>query len=286
MKADLQQTIGLPRGGFELLRDLVHERTGLYFDDAKTGMFLDKLSPLLGERGSDSFLEFFHFLKYDSNSAAVWRKVFDALTVQESFFWREMEQIRALVDEIVPRYLKAHPNDTLNIWSAACATGCEPLTIAMALNEAGWFDRAAIKISASDASPRAIEAAYKGVYREHSFRRLPPALKEKYFSYSGGTGAERLSKVYCEIHSRIRWEITNLMSEADLASAPMTSPVIFCRNVFIYFSKYAARKTVRAFAGTMPSPGYLFVGMAESLMNVSSDFALCGMGDAFIHVRR
>jgi chemotaxis protein methyltransferase CheR len=75
------------------------------------------------------------------------------------------------------------------------------------------------------------------------------------------------------------------MSEADLALAPMTSPVIFCRNVFIYFSQYASRKTVRTFAGTMPRPGYLFVGMAESLIKVSSDFELCAMGDAFVHVR-
>jgi len=285
MNTILNQTIRLPQGGFELLRDLVHERTGLYFDDARNGVFLDKLSPLLGENPSESFLEYFHFLKYDSQSAVEWRKVFDALTVRESFFWREMEQIHALVDEIVPAYFKAHPNDTLNIWSAACAAGCEPLTIAMALDEEGWFDRAKINIYASDASPRAIEAAHNGVYRDHSFRRLPPALKEKYFRYAGGTGEERLSHVSCSLHSRICWQITNLVSEADLALAPMTSPVIFCRNVFIYFSQYAARKTVRAFAGTMPSPGYLFVGTAESLMNVSSAFELREIRGAFVHVR-
>jgi len=75
------------------------------------------------------------------------------------------------------------------------------------------------------------------------------------------------------------------MSDVDLALAPMTSPVIFCRNVFIYFSQHATRKTVGAFAETMSSPAYLFVGMAESLMDVSSDFELREIGGGFVHIR-
>ena len=278
--------IRLLQGGFVLLRDLVHERTGLYFDDTKADTFLDKLSPLIGEKTMGPFLDYFHFLKYDSNSAGEWRKICDELTVQESYFWREMEQIHALVDEIVPQYFKAHPGEPLNIWSAACAAGCEPITIAMALNEAGWFEREKINIFASDASPRAIEAAQTGIYRENAFRRLPGALREKYFfPPSAAAGAKRLSHASREIQSRVQWRITNLMSAADLELAPMTSPVIFCRNMFIYFSQHAARKTVRAFAETMPRPAYLFIGMAESLMDVRSDFELREIGGAFVHIR-
>ena len=286
MSTPLQETIGLAHGGGALLRDLVHERTGLYFDDSRMDMFLDKLLPLIGAAVQDSFMRYFHFLKYDSGSAPEWLKIFDALTIQESYFWREMEQIRALVDEIVPQYFMAHPADTLNIWSAACAAGCEPLTIAMALEEAGWFGRANINIYASDASPRAIKMAQIGTYREPSFRRLPLALRKKYFSSPGGSGADALSQVSGELHARVQWRIANLMSDTDIAAAPMRSPVVFCRNVFIYFSQHAVRKTVRAFADTMPSPGYLFVGMAESLMNVSSDFKLREMGEAFVHVQK
>src|SRR5207253_995451 len=110
-----------------------------------------------------------------------WSRLFEDLTVQESFFWREMDQIRALVDGIVPQYFSNYPNHRLNIWSAACAAGEEPLTIAMALREAGWFDRANIRIYASDASPRAIAAARTGVYRKRSIRNLPADLRDKYF---------------------------------------------------------------------------------------------------------
>jgi chemotaxis protein methyltransferase CheR len=275
-------SIRLPLSGVTLLQDLVHQQTGLYFKDAQSDIFLGKLSPLVLERGFDSLLDYYYLLKYDSRSANEWRNVFDALTVQESYFWREIHQIRALVDNIVPQYFKAHPHHTLNIWSAACAAGEEPLTIAMALDEAGWFDRASINIYASDASPRAVEAAQNGVYRARSFRSLPPGLKEKYFEDAGVAGAWR---AVSKLHSKVHWRIANLVSETDLELAPMTSPVIFCRNVFIYFSEGAARKTVRAFAEWMPSPGYLFVGTAESLLRISSDFKLQEIGDAFVYVR-
>src|SRR5688572_13568213 len=86
-----------PQRAFALLRNLVHERTGLYFDETKVDIFLDKLSPLVEERAFASLLDYYYLLKYDSDSVDEWCKVFDALTVQESFFWREMSEIHVLV---------------------------------------------------------------------------------------------------------------------------------------------------------------------------------------------
>jgi chemotaxis protein methyltransferase CheR len=252
----------------------------LYFNDAKVDLLLDKLSPLIVDRAMDSILDYYYLLKYDAESTDEWPKIFDALTVQESFFWREMAQIHALVNQIVPLYFKAHPHGTLNIWSAACAAGEEPLTIAMALNEAGWFDRGRIVIHASDASGRAVENAQSGIYRDRSFRNLPPELREKYFVHDAES-----SRVASDLHLRVRWQITNLMSEADMSLAPIGSPVIFCRNVFIYFSETAVRKTVAVFAERMMRPGYLFVGAADSLIKITSDFRPQEMGDAFVYVR-
>ena len=229
-------------------------------------------------------MDYYYFLKYAPASAAEWRNVFDSLTIQESFFWRELDQIRVLVDQIVPQYFSAHPYHKLNIWSAACSAGQEPLTIAMALHEAGWFDRGEIDIYATDASQRAIGAARNGVYRERSFRSLPPELREKYFVREDA-GVGGLSRVSRELHSRVRWGIANLTSETDLALAAMTSPVIFCRNVFIYFSEGSARKTVGIFAKWMPRPGYLFAGMTESLLKIAPDFEPRDIGDAFVYIK-
>src|SRR6185295_18926475 len=106
MSHSLNLGLRLPHRAFALLRDLVHERTGLYFDDAKSDMLLEKLSPQAVERGFHSLLDYYYLLKYDPAAADEWQNVFDALTVQESYFWREMDQIRALVDRIVPEYFK------------------------------------------------------------------------------------------------------------------------------------------------------------------------------------
>ncbi|HYP29946.1 MAG TPA: CheR family methyltransferase [Blastocatellia bacterium] len=272
-------SLGLSDSAFTLLRDLIHERTGLFYENGKSELLADKLSPLVVERGFSSFLDYYYLLKYDANNEQEWKSVMDALSVQETFFWREMDQIRALVDVIVPQYFSASRASPLRIWSAACATGEEPLSIAMALNEAGWLDRAPIDIYASDASAAAIDKARCGVYRERSFRSLPPKLREKYFSETNAG-----SRADAGLHARIRWATANLMDEKDVA-AYATAPVIFCRNVFIYFSDDKIRKTVRLFAERMPEPGYLFVAASESLMRLTTQLQFREIGGAFVYVK-
>ena len=273
-------TLGLPDSAFTLLRDLIHERVGLFYDNGKSDLLTDKLSPLVVERGFNSFLDYYYLLKYDAEAEQEWKRVMDALSVPETFFWREMDQVRALVNVIVPQYFSAHGAKPLRIWSAACATGEEPLSIAMALNEEGWFDRAPIEIYATDASEAAIGRARRGIYRERSFRSLPPKLREKYFSEAQGG-----SRVAPGLHAKVRWATANLMDESAVA-AYATAPVIFCRNVFIYFSDEAIRKTVRLFAERMPEPGYLFVAAAESLLRLTTQVQFQEIGGAFVYVKR
>src|SRR5262245_25105777 len=129
----------IPNGTEILLRDLVQERTGMLYDNEKTCLLLEKLSPLVIERGFQSFLDYYYLLKYDERADDEWRLVIDAISVQETFFWREMDQIRALVEHLIPRWMAETKGKPLRIWSAACATGEEPLTIAMAISEAGLF---------------------------------------------------------------------------------------------------------------------------------------------------
>ena len=272
-------TLGLSDTAFTLLRDLIHERIGLFYENGKSDMLSDKLSPLVIERGFNSFLDYYYLLKYDPGAEQEWKRVMDALSVQETFFWREMDQVRALAQVIVPLHFSARGAPPLRIWSAACATGEEPLTIAMALNEKGWFDRAPIDIYATDASAAAIEKARRGVYRARSFRNLPPNLREKYFSEEPGG-----SRVAPALHDKVRWATANLMNEQDVARYASAS-VIFCRNVFIYFSDDTIRKTVQAFAERMPEPGYLFVAASESLLRLTTRLQFQEIGGAFVYVK-
>lgn len=273
------ESLGLSVSAFTLLRDLIHEHTGLFYDNGKSELLTDKLSPLVLERGFGSFLDYYYFLKYDAGAAQEWKRVMNALSVQETYFWREMDQVKALVEVIVPQYFAAPKSQPLRIWSAACASGEEPLSIAMALNEAGWFARGAIEIYASDASPSALERARQGLYRERSFRNLPAPLRDKYFSpEEGGWRAAG------DLHGRIKWANVNLMDEQSVAIFAAAS-VIFCRNVFIYFSEQAIRKTVAQFAQRMTRPGYLFVAASESLLKLTTQFQFQEIGGAFVYVK-
>jgi chemotaxis protein methyltransferase CheR len=271
---------GVRRGAETLLRDLIHERVGLLFDDSKINLLADKLAPLILERGFDSFLDYYYLLKYDADSAHEWQMVVNALSVQETYFWREMEQIHGLAEEIIPMLLAKNPTLPVRIWSAACATGEEPLTIAMRLNESGWFERANIEIYASDASSTALERAQKGSYRERSFRALPANLKQKYFTSNG-----KEWHVAPALREKIRWTQANLL-ETDETALLSSVSVIFCRNVFIYFSPDAMRRVVELFAEKMIPPAFLFVGAAESLLKVTDDFELEEIGNAFVYVKR
>lgn len=276
------ESLGLPKGTDVLLRALIHERTGAFFDNGKADLLTDKLSPLVIERGFTSFLDYYYLLKYDETAQDEWRNVMNALSVPETYFWREIDQVRALVEAILPQWFNAYGREPLKIWSAACATGEEPLTIAMALNEAGWFDRAAIEIYASDASSSAIEKARRGVYRERAFRNLSPELRAKYFTREGAASSWRVKE---DLHARVRWSVANLMDEREVA-ALASAHVIFCRNVFIYFSESGIAKTVRSFAKHIRPPGYLFVGASESLLRLTTDFNLEEINNAFVYVRQ
>ena len=275
-------SLGLTGGADRLLRDLIHERTGLFFDNGKGDILADKLSPLVVERGFTSLLDYYYLLKYDEAAQDEWLNVMNALSVPATYFWREMDQVRALVEWVVPRWFAAPGARPLKIWSAACATGEEPLTIAMALNEAGWLGRVPVEIYGSDASTAAVEKARRGVYRERSFRNLPVTLRARYFTQEGATKTWRVD---AKLHAAIEWRVANLMNEVEVA--PLAAAhVIFCRNVFIYFSDQTISRTVRSFAAHIRPPGYLFVAAAESLLKLSTDFDLQEIGSAFVYVRR
>jgi chemotaxis protein methyltransferase CheR len=274
------ETLGVPPTGLPVLQELVHERTGLFFDNGRGDLFAERMAPLVVQRGFRSFLDLYYLLKYDEGgSKEPWREVLDALSVPETYFWREIDQIKAMVCRVVPELVKRA--GILRIWSAPCATGEEPLTIAMALNEAGWFDRAAIEVYASDGSPAAIAKARAGRYRPRAMRALPAALIEKYFAADG----DAFTPV-ADLSRRISsWSVVNLMDPEDVAPFAR-SPIVFCRNAFIYFSPRAIKRVVDNFAASMPFPGYLCVGASESLLNITTAFELREVDSAFVYAKR
>ena len=275
------ENLGVSETGLPLLRELIHQQTGLFYQNGRSELLCDRLAPLVLERGFRSYLDFYYLLKFDEQAASAWRDVMDALSVQETYFWRESDQLRALTCHVLPELQRIAPGETVHIWSIPCATGEEPLTIAMALEEAGWYGRARIEIHASDGSRRAIDKAREGLYRERSFRALPDHLREKYFEPRGPVWAPRNS-----LKSRITsWSVVNMMSRDEMLPHAR-SRIVFCRNAFIYFSPESVKTVVRTFEDAMPVPGYLFVGASESLSRLSDRFLLEDFDRAFVYVKR
>lgn len=264
---------------FLLLSQLIHDRIGLFYQPDSLELLADRLAPRILEHGLTSFLDYYYLLKYDAAAEAEWKVLIDLLSVQETFFWREFDKIEALVNEVLPHYSTRYPGCPIRIWSAACSTGEEPLTIAMALKESGWLERIPIKIYASDISPKAINVARAGIYRDRSFRAMPESLKQKYFQ-----PVEQGWQIDRSLHSQIQWSLTNLTNPAEV-EFKASATVIFCRNVFIYFSDAMIRQVVQHFYTQMPSPGYLFLGASESLLKLSTDFELQEIGGAFVYVK-
>jgi len=271
----------VPERTLELLRDLVLAHTGMFYDESRLDFLRDRLAPLAVERGFDSFLDYYYLLKYDADAPHEWLRAIDALSVQETYFWREVDQIRALADVIVPS-LMARQRLPIRIWSVPCASGEEPLSLAMALTEAGLFSRGPIEIHASDASEAALRKAAAGRYNSRAFRQLPDSLREKYFDHDAVRGEW---VVRAGLRARISsWTRVNVVKREEIERLGACD-VIFCRNLFIYFNTSTVTQVVDAFSDLMPSPAYLCVGAAESLLRLTARFDLRDIGGAYVYVK-
>lgn len=269
-------SLGLARGAVTLVRDLVHERAGVFYGEDRLDQMADRLAPLVAGRAFASFLDYYYFLKYDPEAPAEWTRVMDALAVPETYFWREIDQLHALVNTIIPALGRQLPRP-VRVWCVPCASGDEPLTLAMLLDERPGMPP--VQIEASDASQAALDVAAAGLYRERAFRSLPLPYRERYFTAEGARW-----RVDPALTRRITWSRVNLADTAEVLRHADVD-IVLCRNVFIYFSEAAIRRVVDAFAAAMSTPGYLCVGASESLLRVTSRFELEQVDDAFIYVK-
>ena len=272
-------------GAVYLLRDLIQERLGLSLSDHEgVRLITGRLAGRVRQNHCQSFLEYYYLLMRDGATAAdEWRYVMAALAKSVSSFLRHTNHVRALVDVILPQLVAASSPEPIRIWSASCAEGEEPLTIAMALKEAGWFERARIEIHASDANPAAIESAMDGLYGAEKMRHLDGNLRDKYFAQESTRW-----RALPELHKLIRWHVANLMIEREVADLAR-SHVIFCRNTLIYFTGHAICKTIRMFARYMPAGAYLISNSGEfftGLVSSSNLFEPLSINGSSIWIRR
>ena len=274
-----RDVLPLGDGPYVLLRDLILERTGMEFEAGKRELLADKLAELVASLGLTSFLDYYYLLRYDDAAEEHWSRLMDRLSVPETYFWRQAEQFEALANIIAPAHFAAW-SSPLRIWSAACCTGEEPISIAMALDNVGLLQGKPVIIRGSDGSEAMVKRARDATYGERSFRQIPPGFRERYFEALPNGRWRPLQRLRDHVH----YSVANLVRPVEVL--PLASAdVIYCRNVFIYFSDDMIRRVADSFARAMPSGGHLFLGASESLTRLGVGFELKEMGKGFVYVR-
>ena len=250
---------------YDFLRKLLKERSGLDLSADKQYLVESRLIPLARRAGLPGLAELVQKMK--SGAEALTTDVVEAMTTNETFFFRDKIPFDHLRDTILPTLLQTRANRrTLRIWSAACSSGQEPYSIAMCLKEkapqlAGWR----IEIVATDLSQDVLEKSKSGIYSQFEVQRgLPVQLLVKYFTQIG-----ELWQIAADIRSMVQYRQLNLLQDFSHLGK---FDVIFCRNVLIYFDQETKTGIFERIAKSLEPDGMLVLGAAETVVGISDAF--------------
>ena len=243
---------------FEQIRQLAYGTFGLDLKPGKEELVSARLRRLLRKGGFRTFQDYYQHVLADQTGAAL-ASMIDALATNHTAFLREPDHFTFLRDTVLPTLASRDP---VELWCAACSTGEEVWTLAMLLNEACPQRR--ISIQASDISNKDLHAAQAAEYAPDRCQGIPPGWFSRYFV--AGKGA---AKTYCvapRLRTQARFRRLNLVENF---SWNRLFPVIFCRNVMIYFDRQTQERVVGKLSSMLEPGGYLFVGHAESLTRIA-----------------
>ena len=253
---------------FELISRILKDRSGLVLSSDKAYLLESRLNPVARKYDLGGIDELAAKVRA-GNSEALLVDITEAMTTNESFFFRDKKPFDQFQDLVLP-YMLDHRSQakTLRIWCAACSSGQEPYSLAMLLKEqsarlAGWK----IDILATDLSQEILDKARVGEYSQFEVQRgLPIQLLMKYFKQEG----ERW-RISDEIRQMVTLKPHNLLESPNSFGR---FDVVYCRNVLIYFDPDTKAKVLDHIAGLMPEDGFLFLGGAETVLGVSERFQL------------
>ncbi len=266
---------------FLMFRDFIHEKSGIYFAENKAYLLKNRLARRMAQLGITGYRDYYYHVKYDASQREI-AELMNLVTTTETSFFRNEPQLQAFSDEVLPllteQGLKGRGQPTLRVWSAGCATGEEPYTLAILLLEslpgvADWR----LEIVANDISEQALRQARCGEYSGLTLRNLKPHLLYKYFTKSGD-----VYRIKPEIKALVRFSNINL-NDSRQVSLYSNFDVIFCRNVMIYFSEEVKRRLVRGFFNSLRPGGYLYIGHSETLHGISKAFKLVYLRNALVY---
>jgi chemotaxis protein methyltransferase CheR len=251
---------------FDFLRDLLKQHSGLVLSADKQYLLESRLLPVARKAGFERLSALVVALKC-KNAEALMTAVVEAMTTNESFFFRDKMPFDNFRSTVLPalQAVRRHSR-AIRIWCAAASSGQEPYSLAMALREmngglAGWR----IEVVATDISNTVLEKARRGLYSQFEVQRgLPIQLLIKYFRQEG-----EMWQIAPEIRAMVKYRQLNLLSDfSDLG----TFDLIFCRNVLIYFDQATKVDVLDRLAEVIADDGYLVLGAAETVVGLTDSF--------------
>ena len=251
---------------FEFLCKFLKDRSGLVLARDKAYLLESRLLPVARKRDLKSVDELVAAMRARP-AGDLARGVIEAMTTNESFFFRDIKPFDQFSKFVLPGLMKARAaRRQIRIWSAACSSGQEPYTLAMLLADsqaklAGWT----VDILASDLSTEILEKAQAGLYSQFEVQRgLPIRYLVKYFKQQG----ERW-QIDLAIRGRVRFRMFNLLDDPSSLGG---FDAIFCRNVLIYFDQPTKTAVLERMSRILAPDGYLFLGGAETVLGISDKF--------------
>jgi chemotaxis protein methyltransferase CheR len=250
---------------YDYLRKLLKERSGLMLSSDKQYLVESRLTPLARKAGLASLGDLVGRLKTPNEKLIV--DVVEAMTTNESFFFRDKIPFDHFRETIMPSVLASRARDKrVRIWSAAASTGQEPYSIAMCLKEmkdrlSGWR----VEIIGTDLSLEVLDKAKAGIYSQFEVQRgLPINFLVKHFTQNGDTW-----QIAPEIRAMVQYRQLNLL--ADFSHLGMFD-VVFCRNVLIYFDQETKIGVLNRIARLLEPDGFLMLGAAETVVGLTEAF--------------
>ncbi len=251
---------------FDFLKNYLKSRSGLMLSNEKQYLVESRLLPVARKAGLSTLSELIGKVQRGGDKTLE-KDVVEAMTTNESFFFRDKTPFDNFTNVMLPALMKARADRRrLRIWCAAASTGQEPYSLAMLLKEAasklaGWR----VEIIGTDLSTEVLEKARVGVYSQFEVQRgLPIQMLLKYFTQNGD-----LWQVNSEIRSMVQWRMMNLL---DSFLSMGEFDIIFCRNVLIYFDQPTKSDILNRLAKQMSNDGYLVLGAAETVVGLSTAF--------------
>ena len=254
---------------FDTFCEFFYRHTGILYESSKR-YFVDKrLIGRIEATRCNSLREYLTLVRLYPDKAEL-QSLINVLTINETYFFRDLSQIECLAHRINPELDATKKKKTLRIWSSPCSTGEEPYSIALYLLK-HWphVDDYEIEIYGTDIDTSVIEQAKKGIYSERSVQGLPPDILKTYFAELPG----RTYQICSELRNSVSFEQLNIV-DPKKTRAFRNFDIIFCRNMLIYFDEKSRKIAAEAFYDALTPGGFICLAPAESMSHITSLFKL------------